>query len=462
MRYIYEWSRCKKISAKRNDQSLINCGEITRLKGILYLGRAHNQTMNIYKLRCFFFFLLAGLCNDRLYSQVPGCTDPMANNFNSQATVNDGSCTYNSTSYTPPLKVDPINTILAESSGLQWAGNSLWTFNDSGGEPAIYRVDTLSNAILQKVSLQGASNIDWEDIAFDGFYFYIGDFGNNSNGARTDLKIYKFPLVAIPDPGSNPEVTIPSAQIGTINFTYSDQPQPPVASASNNTRFDCEAMIVDNGKIHLFSKNWIDLISTHYVINGVDAGTYVAMPLETLTTNFLVTAADKAVGDTVVALLGYQVTGTASHFMFLLSGYTGGNYFNGNKRKLNLPDVFVMGQAEGISFKNAHYGYISNERVMKTVAGIPFTFTQKLRSFDIREFVSDLPVTYIFNGNGNWNVPANWSDLNMPPATLPQHSVDPLPGDSCILNIPYMIPNGSSIRVHEGKRFVIEGDFLVQ
>lgn len=416
--------------------------------------------MKIFSLKCF-FLTLSVFYYGQLYSQIPGCTDPLANNFNSLATVNNGSCTYNSTAYTPPLKVDPINNIIAESSGLQWAANSLWTFNDSGGEPAIYRIDTVSDAILQKVTLQGASNVDWEDIAFDGFYFYIGDFGNNANGARTDLKIYKFPLIAIPDPAGNPGVIIPSTQISIINFRYSDQPDPPLPSTGNNTKFDCEAMIVDNGKIHLFSKNWIDLTSTHYVINGVEAGTYIATPLETLATGFLVTGADKAVGDSVVAFIGYHVTGLANHFMYLLSGYTGGYYFNGNKRKLDLPNVTVMAKAEGICFKNAHYGYISNERVVQS----PFTFTQKLRCFDIRDFVSNVPSAYIFNGNGNWNVPANWSDQLMPPAILPAHSlifVDPLPAGSCILNIPYTIPNGSSIRVREGKQFVIQGDFFVQ
>src|SRR4051812_35708648 len=114
--------------------------------------------MTDFKLKSFFFILLTCFSYGQLYSQVTGCTDPIANNYNSVATVNDGSCTYNSTAYTPPLKVDPINNILSESSGLQWAVNSLWTFNDSGGDAAIYRIDTLTNTILQKVSLQGASN----------------------------------------------------------------------------------------------------------------------------------------------------------------------------------------------------------------------------------------------------------------------------------------------------------------
>jgi hypothetical protein len=314
-----------------------------------------------------------------LYSQVYGCKDPMANNYNAAATINDGSCTYNATSYTPPIKVDPIDAVLIESSGLQMAGNFLWSFNDGGGAAALYSIDTTSGGIFQTVNLDGATNVDWEDIAFDGTYFYVGDFGNNANGARTDLKIYKFPLSAIPvDYIANPTVTVPSGQIEVINFTYSDQVQPPVATTTNNTKFDCEAMIIDNGQIHLFSKNWIDINTTHYLINSLLAGSYIATPVDTLATNYLVTAADKAPGKNILALLGYQST-DGNHYMHLLSDYSGGNYFNGNKRRIDLPNATAMGLAEGITFRNGTYGYISNEQL--------FFVNQKLRSFDINNFV---------------------------------------------------------------------------
>ncbi|HET7898297.1 MAG TPA: hypothetical protein VFL47_11515, partial [Flavisolibacter sp.] len=154
------------------------------------------------------------------WAQVSGCKDPAANNYNPSATVNDGSCTYNATSYTPPRKVDPISTALNESSGLQMAGNFLWSFNDSGNDPVLFRMDTTSNKILQAVTL-GVTNVDWEDIGFDGTYLYIGDFGNNVNGARTDLKIYKLRLSDIPDYTTDPSPTIPASQIDVINFTYS-------------------------------------------------------------------------------------------------------------------------------------------------------------------------------------------------------------------------------------------------
>ena len=224
--------------------------------------------MLFYPLRNSFILLLM-LLGEQVYSQVSGCTDSLANNFNPRATVNNGSCMYNNSAYAPPLKADRIPDTLAENSGLQWAGNSLWSFNDGGGAAAIYRIDTTNGALLQSVYLQGAHNTDWEDIGFDGLYFYIGDVGNNGNGARTDLKIYKFPLSTIPGYATNPVVIIPAEQVSVINFSYSDQPQPPIASGINHTKFDCEAMIVDNGKIHLFTKNWIDLNTTHYVIDSV-------------------------------------------------------------------------------------------------------------------------------------------------------------------------------------------------
>lgn len=287
--------------------------------------------------------------------------------------------------YTPPIKVDPISNALAESSGLQWAGNSLWSFNDGGNEAVLYRIDTASNAILQTVSFAGATNVDWEDIAFDGDYFYLGDIGNNS-GDRTDLEIYKFPLSAIPDHVANPSVTIPASQLQVIRFSYSDQGQSPVSPGINQTKFDCEAMIVDGGKIHLFSKNWVDATTTHYVIDGTTAGIYTAMPVETLATGYLVTAADKVPGTNTVILIGYQNSGTGLHFMHLLTDFKNGLYFNGNKRKIDLPNAAIMGQAEGITFRTATYGYISNERFEHTIADFTLTVNQRLRSFATNAF----------------------------------------------------------------------------
>lgn len=405
------------------------------------------------------FFLLFD--DNPSFAQIAGCTDPLSNNFNPLATVNDGSCTYTVTNYTPPIKVDPINTVLVESSGLQMAGNYLWSFNDGGGAAAIYRLDTISNAILQKVNLSGAANIDWEDIGFDGVNLYVGDFGNNYNGARIDLKIYKFPLAAIPDYINNPEVTIPLGQIEIINFSYSDQPHPILPTSVNHTKFDCEAMIIDGGKIHLFTKNWLDLNTTHYQINSLTAGTYIATPLETLATNYLVTAADKTVGKKLIILMGYKNSGTGSHYLHLFTDYSGESYFNGNKRQIDLPDAIVMGQAEGISLRNDTYGYISDERFSRTVFGIDLVVNQKLRSFDVAAFVTDLKPVYTFTGNGNWNDVNNWDNHIFPPASINVGSeiiISPVQGGQCILNIPYTVTAGAKLTVSAAKSFIVKGN----
>jgi hypothetical protein len=98
-----------------------------------------------------------------------------------------------------------------------------------------------------------------------------------------------------------------------------------------------------------------------------------------LNTKYLVSAGDKAPGKNVIVLLGYQASGFGNHYMHLLSDYSVGKYFNGNKRKIDLPNGTVMGKAEGIAFRNAAYGYISNEQL--------FTVNQKLRSFNISDLV---------------------------------------------------------------------------
>ncbi len=414
----------------------------------------------------YFIFILLSLCVPVLaYNQVQGCTDPLSNNYNPLATINDGSCTYNTTAYTPLIKVDPITDSLKETSGLLMAGNYLWSFNDGGGTPTLYRIDTMSNILLQRVILGGTTNVDWEDIAFDGTYVYIGDIGNNSTGARTNLKIYKFPFSAIPDFAGNPVATIPAQQIEVIHFTYSNQPQPPVATTLNNSKFDCAAMIVDNGNIHLFSKNWIDNNSTHYFIKGSSAGTYVADSVETLATNYLVTAADKVAGQNIVVLLGYQSTGTARHFIHILSDYKADSFFTGNKRRIDLPDATVMGQGEGIIFRNGKYGYISNEKFVRTVGPFTISVNQKLRSFDISNFVNNYFTTYIFNGNGNWSDSVNWRYNLVPPSTLIAGNeiiIDPVGGGSCALDIPYTLPAGAKLTVNAGKKFLVQGNLIVQ
>ena len=214
-----------------------------------------------------------------------GCTDPQANNYNASATINDGSCTYNTTNLTLTSKANLATPALAENSGIEFISNGLWTFNDSGNGNQIFRVDSATGSILQTVTVTNATNVDWEDITSENNYLFIGDFGNN-NGDRTDLKIYRIAKSDLSSVAVNVTATV-------INYAYSDQTSFP--SLPNNNNYDCEAMIFLNDSIHLFSKNWADKQCKHYVLPALP-GTYTAQLRESFNAGYLVTGADVQIG----------------------------------------------------------------------------------------------------------------------------------------------------------------------
>lgn len=315
--------------------------------------------------------LIVYTCFGVLYNQglraQAGCTDPQALNFDAGATANDGSCLYPQTNYTVAIKT-PLNTVLNETSGLVYAAGRLWTHNDSDQAPAIYQIDTSSGQILQTVTIGGVSVVDWEDMAFDGAHLYVGDFGNNANGNRTDLVVYKFPLSAIP---AGADGMVPASAVEWIQFSYEDQTDY-TPQGANNTRFDCEAMIVRDGQIHLFTKNWLENNTTHYTMPASE-GTYIAQKQETLAADGLVTGADISASG-VVVLSGYRLSSGVC-FMWLLFDYTGAGFFSGNKRRIELGSVLLAGQIEGVCLRENGYGYLSNERTLNLLPARLYTFS---------------------------------------------------------------------------------------
>ena len=103
-----------------------------------------------------------------------------------------------------------------ETSGLIFLNDKLITHNDSGNEPALFELDTVSGEITRKVIVRNATNVDWEDICFDDAYIYIGDIGNNS-GSRTDLKIYRVSI------DNYFETANDTVSADTIHFNYGGQ-----------------------------------------------------------------------------------------------------------------------------------------------------------------------------------------------------------------------------------------------
>ncbi len=309
-------------------------------------------------------------------AQVSGCTDPQANNYNASATVNNGSCTYNVTNLALTDKTALSTPLIDETSGVEFLSNKLWTFNDSGNPNAIYRVDTASNTVYQTVTISNATNTDWEDMTSNNDYLFIGDFGNN-NGNRQNLKIYRINKNNLP-------VGATTATAEVINFSFSDQTSFP--SLPNNNNFDCESMIFYNDSIHLFSKNWVDLQTRHYVLPNVP-GTHVAQYRETLNAGYLVTGASVQKGG-VIALVGYNNSGSGPIYVYMLYDHKNSFFFSGNKRKFNMGDKATYGQMEGVDFFNAAYAYVSNEKYTSGSTIFP-----RLRTFNLAPY---LPNAFVY------------------------------------------------------------------
>jgi len=254
-----------------------------------------------------------------------------------------------------PHRVAKLPSALKETSGLVFFCGQLYTINDSGNPPEIYQLDTTDGRMLSKVVVRNAMNSDWESITQDDSNLYIGDFGNNA-GNRTNLQILRIK--------KNDLLNLANDTVGAeyINFIYPDQTN--FIPAFNQTDFDCEAFFYHNDSLHLFSKNWLDLQTKHYVL-PLDTGNYTARLAESFNADGLITDASiNAQGN--IVLLGYKNTRGRNYrcFAWILSGYEGSEYFGGDKRRIELGSAFRLGQAEGIVLNDDNRGWLSAEGII--------------------------------------------------------------------------------------------------
>lgn len=156
---------------------------------------------------------------------------------------------------------------LEEISGLkQISKNRLVALNDGGNKATLY-VLNLEGKLIKKVKVTDAENKDWEDLAMDDKYIYIGDFGNNAN-KRKKLVIYR---VKIKDVLEDKEV-----ESKKIKFEYKDQTSFPPKKKKLN--FDAEGFVCDGDSLMIFTKNntdpWTGTSSVYRI--SKEPGSYVA------------------------------------------------------------------------------------------------------------------------------------------------------------------------------------------
>lgn len=297
-----------------------------------------------------FYLLFFILIHINLYAQVRGCRDKLANNYNPDAELNDGSCTYSATSVIPSLVCSKLSDSISETSGLLYHAGMFWTINDSDNPPCLYAFDSTTGKIKHQTYIYNQVNLDWEELTHDSLFIYIGDFGNN-RGSRKDLRILKIRKSEIDLRNFTDTV-----KADVIRFEMSDQTS--FNHTGQNHDFDLETFCVMGDSLHLFSKNWVDYKTRHYVC-PVDSGFYSLSPVETINVGGQVTGA--CIGrNGVVVLCGYN-KGNYGSFIYLMWDYSLNRFLSGNRRRIEVGNLLSPGQNEAVTFVNGVL-YMSNEK----------------------------------------------------------------------------------------------------
>jgi hypothetical protein len=141
-------------------------------------------------------------------------------------------------------EIYPLSKKLDEISGMELLNDStLIAFNDGGNKSEIYLL-SLKGEILRTIDVLDTKNNDWEDIARDDEYLYIGDIGNNTN-VRKKLSILKIKIADI--------IARDEVEAEKIKFNYEEQTTYP--PAKDSMYFDAEGMTVINDSIWIFTKD---------------------------------------------------------------------------------------------------------------------------------------------------------------------------------------------------------------
>lgn len=119
------------------------------------------------------------------------------------------------------------------------------------------------------------------------------------------------------------------------------------------------------------------------------------------------------------------------------------------------------------SAQTTSYEYDKLYRLTKIIYsnGSTVTYQYDANGNRVYQFNLGSVTTYIFTGDGNWSVAANWLNSTPPPLELPPGAliiIDPIPTGECVLDVNQKILPGSTLQVATGKRFKIPGSITSQ
>ncbi|MBC9813444.1 T9SS C-terminal target domain-containing protein [Crocinitomicaceae bacterium CZZ-1] len=257
----------------------------------------------------------------------------------------------------------PLDDQLKETSGLVYWNKLLWTHNDDS-DNNIYGIDPATGKTEQIIQFKALKVTDWEELQQDSDYFYIGDVGNNATGTRTNLRFFKIHKTSL--------------HIDTIRFSYPEQTDF-TAKKSNATDFDCEAFLVTDSMIYVFTKEWNSQKTTLYKIPN-KKGIHKATFMQSFQVNGLITGAAISPNRKQIVLTGY--TKTVAPFLYLLSDFNTDDFLGGKKKKLKFGGHFL--QVESVAFTGNTTVAVTNEQFMHSLIKSP----QQLFLIDLKLFIS--------------------------------------------------------------------------
>lgn len=344
-------------------------------------------------------------------AQVCGCTDSLAVNYDPGATVNNGGCVY-ATTVIVADGVGALDSQLGGSSSLLYWNNGFWTLNDHN-DSCLYHIDSTSANILETFCINGLRNGDIEEVSQDSLYLYFGDVGNNS-GSRQDLQILRI---------SKESILNQMVVIDTIRFFYEDQTD--FTTNPQATDFDCEAFIVTDDSIYVFTKEWVSTQTTIYSIPKTP-GTHIAHRRESYDVHGLITGASYMPEYQLIVLCGYDydpvnLLSSLHPFIVLLYDFQEDRFFSGNKRRLDF-DFSTRAQIEAIASHNALDYFITNEQTSLSVMDYVIDIPPALQRLDLRDYL--LPYLSQFGISDNPDVVPNLSKENF--RIYPNPAIDKL------------------------------------
>lgn len=272
---------------------------------------------------------------------------PQTDDGGPETTVPSGPPTYGAPTELGTVASDDVN----EASGLAASRRNpgvVWVHNDSGDTARVFAMSTTGRH-LGIYYLTGASAFDWEDMASDGTYLYIGDVGDNFR-VRAEVVVYRArePDVTVDQTPRNESLT----DITTFRFTYPGGAR------------DCEAIFVDSasGDVFLVTKEASAATPSEVFRAAAPLRSDVATPLQSVAQltfggtarpgNPQVTAADLSAAGDALLIRTYN----AAFYWVRSAGQSVGEALAGTGYAVPLPG---QPQGETLAFMADGLGYLT-------------------------------------------------------------------------------------------------------